>query len=85
MNQETLWQAYDKLPTDAKQIVDELITFLAVRYQSVQVKSRKRLPAKKRVLSEEPFIGMWKDREDMTDSTRWLRSMRENEWVRERE
>lgn len=49
MNQETLWQAYDKLPTDAKQIVDELITFLASRYQSIQVKSHKRLPAKKEV------------------------------------
>ncbi|MFN8486953.1 MAG: hypothetical protein U0350_05120 [Caldilineaceae bacterium] len=85
MNQETLWQAYNKLPRDAKQIVDELITFLTVRYPSVQVKSRKRSPVKKRELTEEPFIGIWKDREELTDSTSWLRSIRENEWTRERE
>jgi len=31
-------------------------------------------------LEDEPFIGMWKDREDMTDSANWVRKHRLNEW-----
>lgn len=27
-------------------------------------------------------FGMWKDRADMTDSTRWVRKLREREWRR---
>ena len=33
-------------------------------------------------LREEPFVGMWKDREDMADSTRWVRELRKREWTR---
>jgi hypothetical protein len=28
----------------------------------------------------DPFIGIWKDREDMKDSSKWLRSVRKSEW-----
>lgn len=28
-----------------------------------------------------PSIGMWKDREDMQDSTDWVRQTRKQEWV----
>jgi hypothetical protein len=31
-------------------------------------------------LENEPFIGMWKDREDMEDSGQWLRQLRQREW-----
>jgi hypothetical protein len=31
-------------------------------------------------LADEPFIGMWQDREDIRDSTRWLRDLRKREW-----
>ena len=31
-------------------------------------------------LKNEPFIGMWQDREDMKDSHQWLRQLRQNEW-----
>ncbi len=33
-------------------------------------------------LREEPFVGMWSDREDMADSTEWVRQAREREWGR---
>jgi len=33
-----------------------------------------------RKFSEEPFFGMWKDREDMADSTEWVRRLRRKEW-----
>ncbi len=34
----------------------------------------------RRSLREEPFVGMWRDREDMTDSTEWVRQIRQREW-----
>ena len=32
-------------------------------------------------LQEEPFVGMWKDREDMEDSSQWVRQVRQQEWT----
>lgn len=32
-------------------------------------------------LQDEPFIGMWKDREDMKDSSQWVRQLRQQEWM----
>lgn len=31
-------------------------------------------------LEDEPFVGMWKDREDMEDSSQWVRQTRQQEW-----
>ncbi len=31
-------------------------------------------------LEDEPFVGMWKDREDMEDSSQWVRQIRQQEW-----
>ncbi|HEX3552513.1 MAG TPA: AbrB/MazE/SpoVT family DNA-binding domain-containing protein [Thermoanaerobaculia bacterium] len=40
-------------------------------------------PAKpKRSLKDEPFVGMWRDREDMADSSEWVRTARQREWTR---
>ncbi len=33
-------------------------------------------------LQDEPFVGMWKDREDMEDSSQWVRQVRQQEWTR---
>ena len=29
----------------------------------------------------EPFVGMWRDREDMADSSEWVRTTRQREWT----
>jgi len=31
-------------------------------------------------LTDEPFIGMWSSREDLQDSTAWVREVRQKEW-----
>ena len=31
-------------------------------------------------LKQQPFFGMWRDRQDMQDSTQWVRDLREKEW-----
>ena len=30
---------------------------------------------------DEPFVGMWKDREDIEDSSQWVRQLRKQEWT----
>ena len=37
---------------------------------------------RRRPLREEPFVGMWRDREDMVESTEWVRESRQREWTR---
>lgn len=32
-------------------------------------------------LEAEPFVGMWQDREDLEDSTQWVRHLRQEEWM----
>lgn len=32
-------------------------------------------------LENEPFVGMWKDREDLKDSSQWVRQIRQQEWT----
>jgi hypothetical protein len=40
------------------------------------------LPAKTTLshLKDEPFVGMWRDRQDMKDSSQWVRQLRQKEW-----
>ena len=33
-------------------------------------------------IETEPFIGMWRDREEMADSTAWVRRLRARQWSR---
>ena len=35
-------------------------------------------------LAQDNFVGMWRDRDDMRDSSTWVRARREDEWVRRR-
>ena len=80
MDHESLWDAFRALPPHARQEVADFIVFLRARYnpQSPNI-------PKDGKLNEEPFIGMWADRSDMTESTAWVRSLRTNEWQRHNE
>ncbi|VXD21823.1 conserved hypothetical protein [Planktothrix serta PCC 8927] len=31
-------------------------------------------------LKKEPFIGMWSDKKDMENSSKWVKNIREKEW-----
>jgi hypothetical protein len=80
MDQENLWHQYIALPSDAQRQVADFIAFLAARYQTAQ--SAKQTHASN--LADEPIVGMWADRDDLTDSNAWLRTIREHEWNRRR-
>ena len=64
------------LPPEAQKQVIDFVAFLKARYSTTQsVKKTRRTR-----LADEPFIGMWQDREDMQDSAAWVRTLRQREW-----
>jgi hypothetical protein len=73
MNQEKLLQDVTSLPPIAQKEAIDFIAFLKLRYSS---KSSDNAPD----IKSEPFIGIWKNRSDMTDSKAWVRTLREKEW-----
>jgi hypothetical protein len=77
MKEERVWREYIALPPELQKQVAEFITFLRTRYASQRVSKT----AKRTKLANEPFIGMWRDREDLMDSSAWVRSIRQREWT----
>ncbi len=76
MEQEKIFNDISNLPPEAQKQVIDFIAFLRKRYKrSVNVKQTRQSN-----LTKEPFIGIWKDREDMKDSGTWVRNIREAEW-----
>ena len=76
MEQEKIFDDISNLPPEAQRQVVDFIAFLRTRYKrSEQENQTKRIN-----LVNEPFIGIWKDREDMHNSSKWLRNIREAEW-----
>jgi len=76
MRQERVWREYSALPPELQKQVADFIAFLRTRYAPLRVSKT----AKRTKLADEPFIGMWHDREDMRDSSAWVRRIRQSEW-----
>ena len=57
---------------EAQKQISDFVASLKTRYPAAQI-GRK---AKRIKLADEPFIGMWRDREDMQDSSAWVRHVR---------
>lgn len=76
MEQKSIWRQFNALPIEAKREVIDFIAFLQIRY----VRPATGKKTKKSKLKKEPFVGMWKDRENMGNSVAWVRDMRRREW-----
>ena len=74
-NQEFLGE-FLALPTEAQTEVLRLIAFLKQKYQQEGSAS----PSPNIDLENEPFLGIWRDHEDLENSSNWVRNLRENEW-----
>lgn len=79
MREERIWREYAALPPELQKQVADFITFLRTRYVPPRVSK----PARRK-LANEPFIGMWQNREDMQDSSAWVRRIRQSEWMSHR-
>lgn len=75
MNQKTVWRQFSQLPPEAQKQVIDFIAFLQAR----SVPSRSRRTTKSTRLAKEAFVGMWRNRADLQDSTQWVRNLRERE------
>jgi len=76
MKLESIWRQFDTLPAEAKREVIDFIAFLQIRYERPALVKK----AKKSRLRKEPFVGMWKDRDDLSDSVSSVRDLRRREW-----
>ena len=76
MEQEKIFNDISNLPPEAQRQVVDFIAFLRTRYKRSDAEKQ----AKRIDLVNEPFIGIWKDRENMNNSSTWLRNIREAEW-----
>lgn len=75
MDQETLWKEYSALPSEARLQVFDFIAFLRSKYGEATLQ-----PRAAGALADEPFVGIWQDRDDMAHSAAWVRSARKREW-----
>lgn len=75
-NAEKVLRDFEALPPEGQREVIDFVSFLRKRYGAAQKKRRsKALP-----LEAERFVGMWSDREDLRDSSTWVRDLRRREW-----
>jgi hypothetical protein len=75
MINEEILREINSLPIEAQRQIEDFISFLRERYKSSPPKTTS-TPN----LETEPFVGMWRDHEDMQDSTAWVRKVRETHW-----
>ena len=67
-----------QLSPRGQQEVLDFVAFLKARY-TINISAKKSLRGK---LSEEPFIGLWRNRDDLSDSSNWVRNLRQKEWIK---
>jgi hypothetical protein len=77
MSTNSVIEKFEELPPEAQKQATDFVTFLYEKY----VKSAPK-PTSDKPVSESPFVGMWADRKDMTDSSEWVRKQRRDLWVR---
>jgi uncharacterized protein YfbU (UPF0304 family) len=76
MTNEEIIREFSSLPSEARREVIDFIRFLKSRYRKND-KTKSVLE-----LSNEKFVGMWEDREDLQDSSRFVRDLRRSEWTK---
>ena len=75
MSEKELIKQLRKLPSEAQQEAADFVEFLSKKY--LQETDKSELSDKKSIL-ESSFRGMWKNRKDLQDSTKWVRELRKS-------
>lgn len=76
MIHQKLLDEYAALPAEARHQVADFIAFLQQRYKANQISQK----ARHVDLAHEPFIGMWRNRQELSNSSSWVRNTRKSEW-----
>ncbi len=77
MKELTVSKKIKQLPPEAKRQAQDFIDFLYQRYTQKESSGEQKINN----LSESPFFGIWKDREEMNDSTEWVENVRKTHWA----
>ena len=80
MKEDKLWRDFASLAPESQKQVADFISFLRTRYSP----SRLGRITKRTKLAREPFIGIWRAREDLEDSSAWVRQTRQSDWLNRR-
>ena len=76
MGQTELLKDISDLPPVAMQQLIDFTAFLKTRYANPKEEKR----GLHSDLLDEPFVGIWNNRQDMDDSVTWVRKTRHSEW-----
>jgi hypothetical protein len=76
MKQNKVWDEFTALPPELQRQAADFILFLRTR----QPAGRPGKASKRAKLGNEPFIGMWQDHQELSDSTGWVRKLRRRDW-----
>jgi uncharacterized protein YfbU (UPF0304 family) len=76
MTNKEIIREFSALPSEARREVVDFIAFLRSRYGNEKNESINL------DLTKEKFVGMWKDREEMKDSSKFVRELRKSEWAK---
>jgi len=72
MTNEEILREFAALPPEGQRLVAEFIAFVRQRYASSPAAEQPEGVE----LGAESFIGLWRDREDLQDSSAWVRGIR---------
>ena len=75
MENEGFYNKFESLPVEAQKQVLTFIDFLEKRYESKGKKTREM-----KSITNKKFVGLWENREDLKDSSSWIRNLRKKEW-----
>lgn len=74
MTDEEILHEIAALPPEGRNLLEDFLSFMRQRY------ARQDTPMPNTPLQHENFIGMWRDRDEITDRTTWVRDLRTSEW-----
>lgn len=77
---EKIQQDINNLPQEAQLLLIDFIELLKKRYAPLNIDNIDSTVSGN-IIIDEPFVGMWQDREDMKDSSQWVRQVRKQEWM----
>jgi hypothetical protein len=75
MESKRIYNKFESLPIEAQKQVIAFIDFLQSKYGLKSKRYNRSKP-----LKNKKFIGIWKNREDLNNSSSWVRNLRKREW-----
>jgi len=78
MGNDDILRELASLPPEGQRQVMTFIAFLHRHYANLESAE----DPERRDFIEDGFVGMWRDHEDMRDSSTWVRNSRVREWLK---